>query len=69
MKKSAAKKFGLTPRQADVARELKTGQDRKTIADRLGITIWQVDRHLIALRRKLNSQTTGGVIATLGQYR
>ncbi|MEO0248368.1 MAG: helix-turn-helix transcriptional regulator, partial [candidate division WOR-3 bacterium] len=49
----AAKWERLTPRERDVLQLLAEGQDNKTIATSLGITIHTVEKHLKGVYRKL----------------
>ena len=61
-------RFGLTPREADVARGLARGQTLKQLAAELGVSTSTARHHTESVFRKLGVRTRGAVaLALLGQ--
>ena len=55
----------LTPRQADIARELVAGGSNAEIAARMGIGVKTVEKHLHGIYRTLGTSSRAGAVARL----
>jgi len=69
VKPDARKKFKLTPRQTDVARLVATGTPRKTICDKLKISLGTLQVHLQCIRNQTHTATTAQAGTVLAQCR
>jgi two-component system response regulator DctR len=56
--KSDRRKFKLTPRETEVARQVCAGNPSKLIAAALDISTRTVEMHLARIRKKTQCQTT-----------
>lgn len=63
--RSAARRFALTPREAEVLRLLLSGLRAADIAERLALSERTVDDYVKSLRAKTGARTRSGMIATL----
>jgi len=68
VKPSAKKKFSLTARETDVARQLQIGAPRKIMAEHLSISVFTVDKHVRRIRKKIDAPSTREAVAVLGHY-
>lgn len=60
-----ADRFGLTPRQAETARFLAAGQSNAQIAERLGVSLFTVQKHVRQVLKKLGVNSRSKVGAAL----
>ncbi len=59
------RRYGLTPREADVALEIVGGGQNRDVADRLGLSLHTVRRHVERVLFKLQVHSRSSVLPTL----
>ena len=60
---SSSLRRGLTPRENQVLSELRRGRTNKEIAQRLGVSITTVNKHVQQVLKKLNARTRAQAVA------